>query len=354
MMKAVRFHGQKDIRLEQIEVPTCGKGQVMVKPAYVGICGTDLHEYMGGPNIIPTTPHPITKEKAPLTLGHEFSGVVEEVGEGVEDIKIGQRVSVQPIIYDGTCGACRDGLINCCDNNGFVGLSGWGGGLSEHVVVPRAAVYEIPEAVSMEAGALVEPIAVAWHSVDISPLKKGDAVLVLGGGPIGLAVIQCLKARGAEKIIASEVAPGRQEFAKRFGADYVLDPTKDDIVARVRELCGGVGADIAFDAAGVQAGLDQALKAIRAQGTLVNIAVWEKRAQLQMNDLVFRERKYVGVTTYVQGDFRHVLDAIAAGTLKPEPMITGKIQMDQIVEKGFRALTEDKDKHVKILVEVSP
>ncbi|KAL8695876.1 MAG: hypothetical protein Q9224_003104 [Gallowayella concinna] len=354
MMKALRFHGQKDLRLEKIEVPKCGSGQVKVKPAYVGICGTDLHEYMGGANIIPTTPHPITNEKAPVTLGHEFSGVIEEVGDDITDIKIGQRVSVQPIIYDGTCGACRDGLINCCDNNGFIGLSGWGGGLSEHVVVPRAAVYEIPDSVSMEAGALVEPIAVAWHSIDMSPLKKGDAVLVLGAGPIGLAVIQCLKAKGVEKIIASEVAPRRRQFAKDFGADYLLDPTKDDVVARVKEICGGVGADVAFDAAGVQVGLDQALKAIRAQGTLVNIAVWEKPAQLQMNDLLFRERKYVGVTTYVQGDFREVLDAIAAGTLKPEPMITAKIQMDEIEEKGFKALIEEKDNHVKILVEVSP
>ena len=184
-------------------------------------------------------------------------------------------------------------------------------------------------------------------------------------------MIQCLKASGAEKIIASEVAPGRKAFAKQFGADYVLDPTKDDIVARVREICGGVGADIAFDAAGVQVGLDQALKAIRAQGTLVNIAVWEKRAQLQMNDLIFRERRYVGVTTYVEGDFKHVLDAIASGTsvhyllemanancaagkLKPEAMITGKIKMDEIEEKGFKALIEGKDKHCKILVEVSP
>ncbi|KAL8704506.1 MAG: hypothetical protein Q9225_008084, partial [Loekoesia sp. 1 TL-2023] len=240
---------------------------------------------MGGANIIPTTPHPITKEKIPLTLGHEFSGVIEEVGDDVKDIQIGQRVSVQPIIYDGTCGACKDGLINCCDNNGFVGLSGWGGGLSEHVVVPRTAVYEIPEPVSMKVGALIEPLAVAWHSVNISPLKKGDKVLVLGGGPIGLAVIQCLKAKGVETIIASEVATGRKEFAKQLGAHYVLDPTQDDIVARVREICGGVGADVAFDAAGVQAGLNQALKAIRAQGTLVNIAVWEKPAQLQMNDL---------------------------------------------------------------------
>ncbi|KAL9602497.1 MAG: hypothetical protein Q9219_001791 [cf. Caloplaca sp. 3 TL-2023] len=331
----------------------------------------DLNEYLGGPNIIPTNPHPITKEKTPLTLGHEFSGVVEEIGEDVEDIQIGQRVSVQPIIYDGTCGACRNGLINCCDNNGFVGLSGWGGGLSEHVVVPRAAVYEIPESVSLELGgkalynftriltnltslALVEPIAVAWHSIEISPLKEGDKVLVLGGGPIGLAVIQCLKARGVGTIIASEVAPRRKEFAKEFGAHYVLDPTQDDLVKSVREICGGIGADVAFDAAGVQVGLNQALKAIRAQGTLVNIAVWEKPAQLQMNDLIFRERRYVGVTTYVTGDFRKVLDAMAAGTLQPESMITGIIQMNEVEEKGFRALIEEKDKNVKILVEVSP
>ncbi|KAI4242097.1 MAG: hypothetical protein L6R42_011100 [Xanthoria sp. 1 TBL-2021] len=206
----------------------------------------------------------------------------------------------------------------------------------------------------MELGALVEPLSVAWHSINVSPFKKGDAVLVLGGGPIGLAVIQCLKARGAEKIIASEVSPGRRAFTKQLGARYTLDPTTDDVVARVREICGGVGADVAFDAAGVQVGLDQALKAIRAQGTLVNIAVWNKPAQLQMNDLVFREKKYVGVTTFVQGDFREVLDAIASGNLKPEPMITGKIQMDEIVEKGFKPLVEEKDKHVKILVEVSP
>ena len=165
--------------------------------------------------------------------------------------------------------------------------------------------------------ALVEPLSVAWHSIDVSPFKKGDAVLVLGGGPIGLAVIQCLRARGAEKIIASEAAPGRREFAKRLGAHYTLDPTSDDVVARVREICGGVGADVAFDAAGVQVGLNQAVKGIRAQGTVVNIAVWNKPAQLQMNDIVFREKKYIGVTTFVQGDFRHVLDAISSGKSLP-------------------------------------
>lgn len=124
-MKAVRFHGKEDLRFESIPEPKCGAGQVKVKPAWCGICGSDLHEYMGGPSLCPTTPHPITGEQVPLTFGHEFSGVIEEIGEGVSDkFAVGDRVCIQPIIYDGECGACKDGYINCCYKNGFVGLSG--------------------------------------------------------------------------------------------------------------------------------------------------------------------------------------------------------------------------------------
>ncbi|KAG7006494.1 hypothetical protein G7Y79_00014g036690 [Physcia stellaris] len=285
---------------------------------------------------MPTAPHPITKEMVPLTVGHEFSGTVEEVGDNIKDVKPGDRVVVQPIIYDGTCGAC------------------WGGGISEHVVVPRYAVCHIPETVSLEVGALVEPLAVAWHAVNISPLKKEDSVLVLGGGPIGLAVVQALKAKGAAKIILSEVAPRRKEFAKQFGADYVLDPTKDDIVARVREICDGKGANLAFDAAGVQPGLDQAVLAIRARGTLVNIAVWAEPATIVPNHFTFRERHYMGITTYVEGDFQEVISAIASGRLRPESMITKKIKMDEVEEEGYKSLINDKDNQVKVLVEINP
>ena len=152
-----------------------------------------------------------------------------------------------------------------------------------------------------------------WHAVNTSPLAQGDSVLVLGGGPIGLAVVQALKAKGASNVIVSEVAERRRHFAKHFGADYVLDPTKDDIVSSVREICGGKGADVAFDCAGVQAGLDQAVLSIRARGTLVNVAVWEKSATITPNQFVFRERRYMGVATFVKGDFRDVIDAIASG-----------------------------------------
>lgn len=155
----------------------------------------------------------------------------------------------------------------------------------------------------------------AWHAINLSPFKKGDSVLILGGGPIGLAVVQSLKAKGAGKILVSEPAARRREFAEQFGADHVLNPIKEDIVARVREICDGRGAHIVFDAAGVQAGVDLAILALRARGTFVNIAVWEKTVSIQPNDLTFRERSYIGTATYVQGDFDEVINAIASGKL---------------------------------------
>jgi threonine dehydrogenase-like Zn-dependent dehydrogenase len=296
-MKAVRFHGKKDIRLETIPEPPVTKGTVKISPKFCGICGSDVHEYADGANLIPQPghPHPITKETHPLTLGHEFSGIVEDVGEGVTSFKKGDRVCVQPIIYDGDCRSCKRGLHNCCDSNGFVGLSGWGGGLSETVVLPESCVKALPDNVSLEVGALIEPLAVGWHAIDISPWKKGDSALVLGGGPIGLSVILALIARGCDNIIVSEVSGKRREFAAKFGAHHVIDPTKEDVVAKVEGLTKGMGADVAFDAAGVQPAVDVAFKALRARGTLVNIAIWPHRAQLNMNDVVFRERAYLGV-----------------------------------------------------------
>ncbi|KAG5920984.1 hypothetical protein E4U42_006009 [Claviceps africana] len=353
-MKAVRFYGQRDIRLDTIEVPKVGAGKVKIAPKFCGICGSDLHEYLGGANLIPKPhhPHPITKETLPVTLGHEFSGIVQEVGEGVESVKPGDRVCVQPIIYDGDCRSCVRGLVNCCDSNGFVGLSGWGGGLSEAMVVPESCVKQLPANVSLEEGALVEPLAVGWHAVDISPYREDDSVLILGAGPIGLAVCQVLVARGCKNIIVCEVSTRRREFAAQFGAHHTIDPVKEDLVARVAEVTGGRGADVAFDCAGAQAALDTAFESLKARGTLVNIAIWEKRAGLAMNGLVFRERSYLGVATYTLGDFEAVLDAISTGKMKPAGMITKTIKLDQVVNEGFHALINDKENQVKILVDV--
>lgn len=296
-IKALRYHGQKDIRLDTIPAPAVSPGKVLIAPKFCGICGTDLHEYLSGANLIPKPghPHPITNETYPLTIGHEFSGEVLDVGEGVTTVRKGDRVCVQPIIYDGDCFSCERGLQNCCDRNGFIGLSGWGGGLAETTIAPESAVKKLPDNVSYEVGALIEPLAVGWHSVDISPYREGDSALVLGGGPIGLAIIQVLRGRGCKNIIVSEVSSKRREFALKFGAHHGIDPIDEDMPNRVKELTGGLGADVGFDAAGVQVAVDTAFVALKARGTLVNIAVWDKKAQLPMNEVVFRERSYMGV-----------------------------------------------------------
>lgn len=206
-MKALRFHAARDLRVDDIDVPELKPGWVRLKPAFCGICGSDLHEYEDGPHIIPKAGHPysLTGEAAPVTMGHEFSGVVEEVGEGVTNVKPGDNVCVQPTIYDADCRNCDIGLTNCCDQFGFIGLSGWGGGMSEVTTAPAEYVKKLPDNVPLDIGALVEPLAVGWHAVDTSPFKADDSVLILGGGPIGLAVVFALIGKGCKNIMVAEV-----------------------------------------------------------------------------------------------------------------------------------------------------
>ncbi|PWY81046.1 alcohol dehydrogenase [Aspergillus eucalypticola CBS 122712] len=352
VMKAARFHGRGDIRVEEIEEPRCGKGQVKMRPSFVGICGSDIHEYSGGPVLVPEKPHAITGTSLPVTLGHEFSGIVEEVGEGVTHISPGQRAVVRPTIFDRECTPCKQGYEYCCEKIGFIGLSGYGGGLAKYIVAPAEHFYTIPDNVSLEAAALVEPLAVAWHAVNISPFKPNDNVLVLGGGPVGIGIIQVLALQGAKNIIVAELTENRKRFASSYGANHILDPREVDVATKVRELTDGVGADVVFDTAGVEVALNGAIAACRTHGTIVNIAVWEKRPAIRVNELMYSEVNYTGSALYDESAFREVIRALSYGQLKPERMVTSKIKLDEVVEKGFQALVNDRDSHCKILVDV--
>jgi threonine dehydrogenase-like Zn-dependent dehydrogenase len=285
-----------------------------IAPAYVGICGTDLREYLGGPTFAPTEPHPVTQDKIPITLGHEFSGIVTEVGPDVSSFAPGQHIVVQPTVYCGSCQACTAGVENVCYKGGFIGLSGGGGGLSDSVVVPERAVLALPDNVPLDVGALVEPLSVAWHAISASPLNPDSVVLVLGGGPIGLAIVQCLVSLNTKTIMLSEVSKSRQRFAREFGANHVIDPLTYDTVAVSRQLSGKDGPDIVFDCAGVPASLKTACTAVRARGTVVNVAIWEKEVPFNPNMLVFREAKYTAVLGYQKKDVQAVIDQLAAGT----------------------------------------
>ncbi|KAF1981815.1 GroES-like protein [Aulographum hederae CBS 113979] len=354
-MRAARYYGKEDIRIEQIEEPKCGKGQIKIKPAFVGICGTDLHEYLGGPTFAPTSPHPITKETIPITLGHEFSGTISELGEGVSssNFKVGQKVAVQPTLCCMTCNACKRGAENVCTGGGFVGLSGGGGGLSDAVCVSQDFVVPLPESVGLDIAALVEPLSVAWHAISAAPVEKDDTVLILGGGPIGLAIVQCLRAKKVKTIIVSEIAEARQRFAKDFGAHHVLHSINDKVVEKSAEISGKDGVDVVFDCAGVPASLTTACQAVKAKGYVVNVAIWEKPIPFQPNMLGFREAQYRPVLGYQRKDFEAVIECLASGAMKPEPMITRRIRLEDLVDQGIKNLITNKDKEVKILVDIA-
>ncbi|PYH91722.1 alcohol dehydrogenase [Aspergillus ellipticus CBS 707.79] len=353
-MRAVRYHGPEDIRVEEIEEPSCGVGQVKIRPAFVGICGSGalfyphLHEYLHGPITIP-------RAKIPITLGHEVSGTITEIGAGVAFAKVGDRVAVKPNLVDGNCAACLRGWTNCCRNLGFVGFSGDAGGMSDFVVVKEEQAILLPAGFALDLGALVEPLTVAWHAVNRCSLRDIRTVLVVGAGPIGLAVLLVLKARGVGSVIVSEISAQRRELARTLGATCVVDPHAEDVVPKVRGMTGSAGADVAFECSGAQAGLDTAVKGVRVRGTVAIVSLFgvEEKPSLDALGVVMGEKHVFGTVIYEDGDFEAVIEAIWSGKLDPKALITSKIRMEDVVKRGFKALVSGRDQYVKILVDIA-
>jgi (R,R)-butanediol dehydrogenase/meso-butanediol dehydrogenase/diacetyl reductase len=347
-MKALLWYGVKDVRVEDVPQQEVQEKSVRIKVEWCGICGTDLHEYLAGPIFLPEEkPHPLTNEKVPVILGHEFSGVVVEIGKGVTKVKVGDRVTVEPILSCGNCWACKDGKYNLCEKLGFHGLAGGGGGFSEFTVVKEDMVHKLPDQMSYEQGALVEPTAVAVHAVRQSKLKVGDRVAVFGAGPIGLLTIRAAKAAGASLIIAVELSEKRRNFAKKMGADIVLDPRETDVIQEIKNLTNG-GVDVSFEVAGVEVVLNQAIESTKYDGQILIVSIWEKEAKIPPNSLVLKEREIKGILAY-RDIFPSVIQLIANGSINVDELITKKIHLDQIVEEGFETLVKEKDQ-VKILV----
>ncbi len=350
-MKAARFHGRGDVRVEDVTEPHPAPGQVQIAVEWCGICGTDLHEFLDGPIFAPTpaSPHPLTGGAVPITLGHEFSGVVAELGQGVTGLSEGDRVVVEPYDVCGECSACRDGRYNICRRLGFIGLDGDQGGFAERMVVDRRWVHAI-DGLTPEQGALVEPLAVGYHATKLSGLPPGGSAAVFGSGPIGLVTAAALRATGAGQVIVVEPAEARKAKAPGAGADHVLDPTEVDVPDAIRELTDGRGADVTFECAGVDAVLAAAVASTRPGGTCVNVSIWGHPATFDVNSLVFSEIHLIGSLAYAN---RHeeVIELIRSGTVDVDQFITGRIGLSDIVDRGFRELIDHKESNVKILVQ---
>lgn len=356
-MRAVRYYGKEDVRVEEIEEPQVRPGTVKIAPAFNGICGSDLHLYHDGP--MPPAPgndepHPISGETLPVVFGHEFSGVVEELGEGVTGVEVGDRVAVEPLMVDGTCAACQAGKYNLCEKMGFIGISGLGGGLSEHIVVEQRWVHKVGE-MPLDQAALIEPLSVALHAVrhaGVNDEAQGNVGVVGGAGPIGLLTAAVLRAYGL-KTIVSEVSDVRREKALDSGvADVVVDPSKEDLAEVVRREAGEGMAQFAFDAAGVGVVLDQLLSVTGPGGRVEVVAIHTKPYELNITGSLTMQDRVLGASIGYANDHAEAIRLVNEGLVNLEPFITSRIKVDDIVKDGYEKLLHDRSE-VKILVSMS-
>jgi len=347
-MKAAVWHGKEDVRISDVPEPPVEKDQVKIRVRWCGICGSDIHEYREGPMLIPKNPHPLTGKMAPVVLGHEFSGDVVEVGKKVERIAVGDRVTINCLLYCGRCAYCRHGEYNMCLKLATVGLA-WDGAFAEALVVPEYTVLKIPDKVTYEMGTFAEPLAVAVRAVKRSRLKFGDIVAVVGAGPIGLLVLQAAKAAGASKVFAIEPLEQRRKLAKQLGANEVFDPTHGDVGKEIADRTEGLRADVGFECVGSQSAFDTALRITGRRAMIVMVGMAIKPLEVPFLKLWGHEKEITTCTGYVD-EYPTALALLADRRVRVEPMITGKIKLSEFVEKGLKEMIRHPETHVKILV----
>jgi (R,R)-butanediol dehydrogenase/meso-butanediol dehydrogenase/diacetyl reductase len=347
-MRAAVWYGREDVRILDLPDPVAAQGQVKIRVRWCGICGSDVHEYRAGPLIIPKKPHPLTGKSSPIILGHEFSGDVVEIGEGVKRTQVGDRVTIHCLIYCGTCAYCLQGEFNMCLRLATVGLA-WDGGFAESVVVPEYTVLKLPEGVTYEMGTFSEPLAVAVRAVKRSRMRMGDTAAVIGTGPIGLLVLQAAKAAGASKVFAVEPIRSRRELAKQLGADEVFDPTQGDVGKEIAERTEGLRARIAFECVGSQSAFDTAIRVTGRRAMIVMVGMALKPIEVPFFKLWGHEKEITTCTGYVD-EYSAALALLADRRVRVEPLITEKIQLEDFIEKGLREMIRNPQRYIKILV----
>ena len=333
--------------MEDREPKQLKDNEVKVKVSWAGICGTDLHEYLEGPVFISTDkPDPLLGQKAPVTLGHEFAGVVEEVGKDVTKYKKGDRVVVNPTVSKHE----KDESVDLYDGYSFIGL-GSDGGFAEFTNAPEENVYALPESVSDKEGALVEPTAVAVQAVKEGKLLFGDTVAVFGAGPIGLLTIVAAKAAGASKIFVFDLSEERLAKAKEVGATHVVNSGNTNPVDFINEHTEN-GVDVTFEVAGVGVTLSQSVQVTRPRGTVVIVSIFAHAVDFDPMLLTNSGVQLTSTIAYSPTTFQQTIDLIANGSLDVKSVVTDEIELENIVKSGFEQLVNDKSQ-AKILVKLN-
>src|SRR5699024_5488520 len=307
----------------------------------------DLHEYVEGPVFVPVEQKAdLTGEIAPLTMGHEFAGIVEAVGSEVTKYKVGDRVVINPTLTYGK----KHEEVDRYDGFNFIGLHG-NGGFATYANVPESNIHYLADNLTLQDGALVEPMAVAVQATIDSDVSLGDAVAVFGAGPIGLLQIIAAKASGASTIIALDLSDARLEKAKELGATHIINSGQGDPVQAVREIVPD-GVDVSFEVAGVAPTFKQAIDVTKARGNMMIVSIFARPIEWNPLHLTTTGVNIMSSICYTTSIFQRTIDAMSAGQLKPQGIITSQIALDEIVTNGFETLTNDKTQS-KILVSMS-
>jgi len=355
-MKAAVLKAPKDLRVEDVPLPSMAPEDVLVGVRACGICGSDLRYFLGEN---PWALHTLGKElpnPPNIILGHEFAGEVLEVGKDAPKELLGKRVVVSPYRACGMCRFCRVGRYNLCPNTIHLGHgAGWGereyypGGMAELCPVWADKAFPLPESVSYEEAALLDIVGIAVHGLDISGMRPGANAVVLGIGPLGLSFVQIARIWGGKRIFCTDVYSKTLELALETGADDAIDVRKEDPVDRIMSATAGLGADVVFDTVGSAETLGQGLKMLAPAGTLVNMATHATEISLNLLQ-IGSERVIRSSSNYYFHDFQAALDLAADGRLNLKPLITHRFPLEE-VPKAFEILLDREKNHaLKVMI----
>jgi (R,R)-butanediol dehydrogenase/meso-butanediol dehydrogenase/diacetyl reductase len=344
-VKALRWHGAGDVRVEQLAEPNPAPGMTLIEVRYCGICGTDLGEYRDGPHLISRSPHPLTGREPPITLGHEFSGAVLDTGDD-SGVRVGQRVTADACWRCGRCSACAAGDYHLCRHGGSIGLHS-DGAFAARVLVPDYCVVALGDRVSDTDGAMVEPFAVALHALERGALAAGEIVVVLGFGPIGAAAATLAGSLGARPIVV-EKSPARLELAQELG--FQVLEAGESLPRRVRKAAGDGGANLVIESTGVAAVLTEAIECTRRGGRIVLVGLTSVAASIQVDRLVLYERSVLGSLGY-RGHLPAVVRMIEDGLVEPGRLLSGVVSLDD-APATIAEMSSDPGKRIKVLVDL--
>lgn len=335
-MKATQYEGNQTFSVVDKNIEEPKVGEVRIKVAYSGVCGTDVHIYHGMMD---------KRVKMPQTIGHEMSGTIDAVGEGVTDYKTGDKVVVRPL-DDSKAKASDKGFNHICEELNFIGIDS-PGSMQQYWNVPAFTLHKLKENTDLKLAALIEPLSVATHDVRLSELIKGETAVVLGGGPIGLLVAMVAKEVGAQVII-SEVNPKRIQKAKELGFD-AISPIDIDLVAYVKEKTEGRLADVVFEVAGVQPALDIMTELAGIRGRIVVVAIHGEPKPVNLFKFFWKELKMIGARVYEREDYEKSIQLITANDLPFEEMITD-VQPLTNIQQVFENIDKNPD-GLKVLID---